>query len=259
MGTRWTPTIQQKVKINAEGSKSASGRFHWWNGYLCSCGALSSTALWLQGNAKQKQRIIGQKPLDMAKLSGIGVIAIGGGGLLLFSAIKGKQFSSALRDVLAGKNPSNANPANPIASNYNPNGPLANTYNGTVQVAPGATETSFIKALLLKIGAPTTSANINSIAAWIQHEGPWGTQGGNGNNPLNTSLTTAPGYQGKWSAAPVVSVYGSLNDGLDAIVATLQGGGYSDIVSALKSGRGLCGQSFSGLSTWSGGGYSQVC
>jgi hypothetical protein len=27
----------------------------------------------------------------------------------------------------------------------------------------------------------------------------------------------------------------------------------------LRSGQGLCGHSLAGLSTWSGGGYSQVC
>lgn len=196
----------------------------------------------------------------MAKISGIGVIAIAGGGLLLFSALKGKNFSSALREVLAGNSPNQAQNANPIGPyEYNPSGSLAKEYSGSVQLAPGASETTFIKSLLLSIGAPTTQANINSIASWIRAEGPWGTQGGNGNNPLNTSWTNSPGYQGKWNLAPVVSVYGTLGEGLVAIRDTLLGGNYSDIVSALRSGNGLCGQSFNGLATWSGGGYSQVC
>lgn len=195
----------------------------------------------------------------MAKVNGVGIIAIAGGGLLLYSAINGKAFSGELRTLLAGGNPSSAPSANPINS-QTPNIDLSNFATGNLQFASsGPGEDSFIKSLLLSIGAPTTKANINSLRAWIQHEGAWGTQGENGNNPLNTSLTTAPGYLGKWNAAPVVSVYDTLSHGLVATAQTLLGGGYSDVVSALRSGNGLCGQSFGGLSNWSGGGYSQVC
>lgn len=247
---------------NAAGSQSASGRIHWRNGYICCSRALLDSALWQQSNARQKQRLILTYgiTLQMAKVNGVGVIAIAGGGLLLFSALKGKNFSSALRDVLAGKSPNLASGANPINPFEGPSSnQLGSYYSSNVQLAPGASETTFIKSLLLSIGAPTTKANVNSLAAWIQHEGAWGTQGGNGNNPLNTSWTNSPGYIGKWSAAPVVSMYDSLSHGLSATAATLLGGNYSDIVSALRSGNGLCGQSYSGLSTWSGGGYSQVC
>lgn len=197
----------------------------------------------------------------MAKVSGIGILAVAGGGLLLYSALNGKSFSSEIRTLLAGGNPSTAQSANPINvfSASTGGGNLGNQYSGNVTLSSGPGETSFIKSLLLGIGAPTTQANINSLRAWISHEGPWGSQGGNGNNPLNTSLTNSPGYIGKWAAAPVVSMFDSLSNGLTATVRTLQSGGYSDIVAALKTGKGLCGQSFSGLSTWSGGGYSQVC
>jgi hypothetical protein len=198
--------------------------------------------------------------LAMAKVSGIGILAISAGGLLAYSALMGKSFSSEVRTLLAGGNPSTAQGANPInVFNTGPGGPPIPGYSPNVTLASGAGETAWIKSLLLSIGAPTTKANINSLSAWINHEGPWGTQGGNGNNPLNTSLTSSPGYIGKWSAAPVVSMFDSLSNGLRATVATLQGGNYSDIVSQLRTGNGLCGQSFSGLSTWSGGGYSQVC
>lgn len=47
-----------------------------------------------------------------------GYLALAGGGaLLLWSGLKGKSVSSALRDVLSGKNPSKAQSANPITSN----------------------------------------------------------------------------------------------------------------------------------------------
>jgi hypothetical protein len=53
--------------------------------------------------------------------------------------------------------------------------------------------------------------------------------------------------------------YPTIAWGVLASARTLVGGGYSDIVAALRSGNGLCGRSFAGLSTWSGGTYSQVC
>lgn len=193
----------------------------------------------------------------MAKVNGIGIIAIAGGGLLFYSAIFGKSFSSEIRTLLAGRDPSQAQSANPITGQPIP---ATNTAGkgfgipGTGTITPsGPGETSWIKALLMSIGAPTTQANINSISAWISHEGPYGTQGPN--NPLNTTESGYGGYD--WYGS--VKGYPTTSNGIAATVATLFGGQYGDIVSALRSGNGLCGQSFSGLSTWSNGGYSQVC
>jgi hypothetical protein len=199
----------------------------------------------------------------MPKVNGVGIIAIAAGGLLAYSALFGKSFSSEVRTLLAGGNPASAQSANLIdSSTTSTNASNTQGFTGfsqNIQHAPGVGESAWINSLLLSIGAPTTKANVKSLQAWIAHEGAWGTQGGNGNNPLNTSLTSSPGYIGKWSAAPVVSMFDTLNNGLIATVTTLHGGNYGDIVSQLRSGNGLCGQSFSGLSTWSGGGYSQVC
>ena len=193
----------------------------------------------------------------MAKVNGIGLIAVAGGGLLLYSAIFGKGFSSEVRTLLAGEAPSKAQAANPIdVFNSGPGGPTITGQTGVV-VPSGPGETAWIDALLQSIGAPKTQANVDSIAAWISHEGPFGTQGEN--NPLNTSYTGAPGYAGKWSAAPIVSMYSTVAGGIQATVDTLQS--YPNILSALQSGQGLCGNSSvsSELASWSGGGYSSVC
>lgn len=189
----------------------------------------------------------------MAKVNGIGIIAISGGALLFYSAVKGKSFSSEVRTLLAGKDPSTAQSANAITTSVGgPGGPpIGGPVN--VQISASPKETTWIRSLLIGIGAPTTQANINSLSAWINNEGPYGTQGPN--NPLNTTLDGYGGYN--WYGS--VKGYPSASNGLSATIATLLGGNYSDVVSALRSGRGLCGQYFAGLSTWSGGGYGQVC
>ena len=57
-----------------------------------------------------------------------------------------------------------------------------------------------------------------------------------------------------------VQNYANVAQGLAATVATLEDG-YPQIIAALRSGAGLCGNaSVAGdLSKWSGGGYSSVC
>jgi hypothetical protein len=204
-------------------------------------------------------------------VNGIGLLAAAGGGLLLYSAVQGKGFGSAVRAILAGESPANAQNVNPITIPAGP-GVTADLPSGslfpgdtgagtgvTVTAPASGSEKAFIVALLTSMGAPSTDANIQSLSAWFAREGPWGTQGENGNNPLNTSITGLPGYEGKWSLAPVVSIYATASDGIGATVATLKD--YPEIMAALRSGKGLCGnESVAGeLSTWSGGGYSQVC
>ena len=192
----------------------------------------------------------------MAKLSGVGIVALAGGGLLLYSAINGKRFSSSVRSVLSGQSPSGASGANPITDSAVGTTASSGSSGSAAVIAPsGPSETAWITAMLASIGAPPTQANISSISSWIAHEGPYGTQGEN--NPLNTTIETT-GAQGKFLNTPVTN-YDTPAHGIAAIAQTLLGGGYSDILSALRSGNGLCGRSWSGLSTWSGGGYSRVC
>lgn len=131
-------------------------------------------------------------------------------------------------------------------------GPLAA---GAVAATKGDyTPTTWAAALLNAISAPVTPANVNSIVAWEEREG------GNWNNtakynPLNTTQDAS-------GATPInsagVRAYTSWTEGLRATVQTLQNGAYADIVAALRKGKGLSGGTYTGLSTWSGGGYSSI-
>ena len=202
---------------------------------------------------------------DSGGISGIGIAAVFAGGVLLWSGIKGYSVSGVFRALIAGKDPSKLPQATPVTvggllSAINPINLLSSggSSPGTVMVGQGTgagwtshDRSVFAHSLLATIGAPQTSANVNSILAWINHEGGGGT-----NNPLNTTL--AMGGSTSFNSVGVQN-FSSLTIGVAANARTLLGGGFSDILSALRSGNGLCGRSFSGLSTWSGGGYSSVC
>ena len=49
-------------------------------------------------------------------VKGTYLLMAGGGGLLLYSGLRGKNFSSALRDLISGKSPSGSQSANPIST-----------------------------------------------------------------------------------------------------------------------------------------------
>lgn len=120
-------------------------------------------------------------------------------------------------------------------------------------VAPtSASEHAFIVALLATMGAPTTSANVDSLTSWIQREDNWTAGPPDGgaftHNPLN--MEDAAGESG-WSL-PSAAV------GVAETAARIVSG-YPCISAALKSGKGLCGQCASDFSKWSGGGYSNPC
>jgi hypothetical protein len=194
-------------------------------------------------------------------ISGIGIAAVFAGGILLWSAIKGFSVSGVFRNIIAGKDPATLSNVNPVSVGglFNPfnllsSGSSQTTGTGTTGkatvIGSGQGE-SWARSFLATIGAPQTSANIQSVMAWIHREG-----GGGKNNPLNTTLSM-PGATDFNSVG--VKNYATIAIGILANAKTLMGGGYSDVLSALKSGHGLCGQSFSGLSRWSGGGYSSVC
>ncbi len=111
---------------------------------------------------------------------------------------------------------------------------------------------SFAIGVLKGIHAPVTTANVRSIEAWAQREG-----GGGSWNPLNTTQRMPGSTTFNGSG---VQNYPSMTVGTQATVETLLGDpAYNDIVAAFQAGRGLCGRSFQGLSTWSVGGYSSVC
>lgn len=202
----------------------------------------------------------------MARFNVVGMAAVGFGGLLLYSAVKGIGFSAGLRDILSGQKPNTNNLMYPISET-----PGSVTTQQQLQGSPGnlgfpnvtnpatSSEEDWIKTVLTAIGAPSTQANINSVKAWIQKESVYPGNGQNTGglfNPLNTTRT-ASGATDYNSVG--VKNYVSEVQGLSATVATLLQGNYNDIVGALRSGNGLCGQSFQGFLTWSGNGYSRVC
>jgi hypothetical protein len=125
----------------------------------------------------------------------------------------------------------------------------------------GANELAWSEAILTKLGAPLTDANIESLGYWMQNEAgspPYGIVGAD--NPLNVSQ---PGYGG----TPIKSEgngyylysYPTAPDGIDAIAAYLARPSYADIVAALKAGSGLSSSSLGPeFSVYSGGGYTTV-
>jgi hypothetical protein len=127
---------------------------------------------------------------------------------------------------------------------------------GAVPVAGGG-ERAFIGTVLAGLGAPATGADVSSLAAWFPHEFPsWPPAAAY--NPMASEMPE-PGSTAFNSAG--VQNYVSATQGAQATAATLADGRYPRIVAALKSGRGLCGDSSLAAEflTWSGGGYSGVC
>lgn len=122
----------------------------------------------------------------------------------------------------------------------------------------GAGENAYFTAVTADLGAPATKANLASMAAWAAREGCWGCVGAN--NPLDTTL---PG-PGSWNfnnlgGGAGVQNYPTASEGAQATASTLLGG-YPSVVSALRSGSGVCGPGFAAeFFRWSGGGYQEVC
>ena len=129
----------------------------------------------------------------------------------------------------------------------------------TADIAVGSSETSWINALLTRLGDPHSAANVNSITDWIRKETySWPPEDQGGvivNNPMNTGQPE-PGSHPFNSAG--VQVYPNLSVGLRGTYDTLTNGHYGDILSRLKSGAGLITGASAGLSTWSNGGYVSV-
>jgi hypothetical protein len=129
-------------------------------------------------------------------------------------------------------------------------GALAGGGGGT---PPGRPEAYRIGQLMRRLGAPDDIANVDSMAAWIQHETPWPPVASY--NPMNTTLPE-PGSTCFNSVC--VRNYAGWPQGIAATAATLTEG-YPEIVSALQSGSGICGVAPDEFSKWSDGGYSAVC
>lgn len=110
----------------------------------------------------------------------------------------------------------------------------SNISGGTLMTSGGsAQDKAFAKALLQKMGASTSSGNINALTTWMHWEG--GTAN-NRYNPLNTTLNM-PGSTNFNSEG--VQSYTSQAQGVEAIYNTLSGQGskergYAQIISDLK-------------------------
>lgn len=132
------------------------------------------------------------------------------------------------------------------------------TGGGNTNTPSSSSETSWIQTLLTALNAPLTQANISSIQNWITAESPWNNQAPDGalytNNPLNTKQAS----QGGTAMSNGIMKYTTAAEGIAATVATILQ--YPQILAALRSGNGLCGQNLaSSFSQWSGGGYTSVC
>ena len=164
----------------------------------------------------------------------LGLIAAGGG--LVYAGVQGKSIPALLTGFIQGKPPGSAAAAAPLP------GGTASVGTGTAAGAAAnpstlPSESAWVGDLLAALGAPATAANVASIEGWAAREGPWGTQGGNGYNPLNTELAE-PGA-GRDPQAPQIPEYTSVQQGIEATVSTIEG--YPAILMALQSGAGLPG------------------
>lgn len=128
---------------------------------------------------------------------------------------------------------------------------LTGVLDSMASVPANGSRASWARAELRTLGFPRTPANVTSLVAWQNREG-----GGGAFNPLNT---TQPEPGATVFNSVGVRNYPDVAEGVAATAVTMRNGNYGDVLAALASGGGLCGRSFSGLSTWSGGGYSQVC
>lgn len=177
--------------------------------------------------------------------------AAGIGVIFLWSAIFNKHITSTIQDLVTGQKPTpgpSQNLSLPSSASSSAGG------GGGGGVAPsGPGETAYFTAMLATLGAPPTKANLDSLGAWYHHENS-GWPPGCQNNALNTTL----GVGGDCNSVGV-KTFSSEAYGVAENAKTLLGG-YPQIVSALRSGKGVCGGAFSGeFSKWSGSGYSEVC
>lgn len=190
------------------------------------------------------------------RVDGIALAAIGAGSLFMYAGIKDKSVLSAIDDVIKGRSPATATSAGAGLG-----GTTAATGGSVGGSGPGAgdapasgSETSFYTAVLKDLGAPATPANLMSMYAWGRHEEPGfppQNVGGNAWNPLNIKNPVTGGF----------AQYASPADGASKTAGFMLANNYGNIVAALRSGKGLCGNaSIAGeLLAWSGGGYSSVC
>jgi hypothetical protein len=126
----------------------------------------------------------------------------------------------------------------------------------------GKAAAAWADAALAALGAPATSANVQTMRDWFANEGT----PHNPNNPLNlqtpyggSTVSTADGDP----AADGIQAYRTPADFVAAFPIEMNKGSYGAIVAALKAGTGLEGSAAtpeiaSELSVYSGGGYNSI-
>jgi len=97
------------------------------------------------------------------------------------------------------------------------------------------TKQSWAKSLLLGLGLPVTSDNVDAIVGWENAEGGhWSNTATY--NPLNTTQVPASGSYGNTGTQGNIKAYSSWGQGLAATITTLKNGSYGGILDALKKG-----------------------
>ena len=170
---------------------------------------------------------------------------------------------STPRNVTGTQTPP-APPAPPAPSTPTTAQPLSSQ----TAIGTGANAHLWAAAILTALGAPLTTANINSLVGWFQKEDNAGPEGARAdgigeNNPLSITAFT-PGITGSngsvtsGAGGPDNLTFPTVAAGVNAIREALAH--YPDIRNALVSGAGLIGNPAvtSELSRWSGGGYNAV-
>lgn len=126
----------------------------------------------------------------------------------------------------------------------------------------GKAAVAWADAALAALGAPATSANVQTMQDWFANEGT----PHNPDNPLNlqtpyggSTVSTADGDP----AADGIQAYRTAADFVAAFPIEMHKGSYGAIVAALKAGTGLEGSAAtpeiaSELSVYSGGGYNSI-
>jgi hypothetical protein len=124
-----------------------------------------------------------------------------------------------------------------------------------------SSETAYLTAVLRDLGAPVTSVNLTSLAAWVQRETSWPPAAAF--NPLDTTLYEAGATKFNditLSNGQVIHVwnYPTAAEGAAATAATIAGGNFPHIAAALTAGTGLCGLTvaYQEFLDWSGNGYN---
>lgn len=186
----------------------------------------------------------------MSKMDGPGIAAVGVGVIFIYGGVKGYSPIKAFQNLITGKNPNEGQSANLLTAESQASG------NPSAFAPATGSQKDWIVAFLAALGAPNTSANVNSLTAWMRHEfGSWPPS--SKNNPFASTEKMPSSTQ--YNSIGVQN-YASVTDGIAANVKTMTNGRYNMIVNALRAGTGVCGNGFaSEFNTWSGNGYSSVC